>query len=765
MRALACVVAMLFVFSFAASAFAATPEELSGMYGGDFRVAVKDTTLDLNPNTASDEASLHVIGLLYDSLGRLDPVTLLVVPWVADSWSVDTGDQTVDIVLRTDVLWHDDDSAVEADDVKYTYETFYGGYIVDVVSATEVSFDFSGGGGGKFMTEGLQRPLVKLDETTPDEGCGPFALISATVDSVTIGAYDGYFNGRPYLDTMTFDVYQNISQAAIALISEEIDFIGWTLDINDPYDEHNVSGNLTSMGSIEQTHLAISTGYGLEYLFVAFNPIDELASLGLRKALAMAINKEVYLTMEPNTRIVQSPMSPFNVPWYNQSIVEYNAGYYFDEGGNPATNPLPARQELAQLNYIDRDGDGLRERPDGSPIQMTMLGPSSSVDQRKFDIGFNYEGLLSSLGLDITLNTTATDPSGFDVYVDVDKLPLEPAAVRDIPMLAGYDVLHPEIMAALDAADDELDMATRQMYVHQALGLISELVPFVPITSYDAIEAYNRERWDGVVEMVGGIFNFWSGINIHKVQTGSLSVSVSTSQPSVESGSNVTVTVRVLDQGFAAAPGMNVELSADAGTFLSGTGTTDSLGEFQTTYTAPGVSDVTDIGITATTFLATYKGATASTKITVHPAVSKLIVVVSRQAPVLESGGSTLITMAITDQDMIPVDVDASDVYVSVDHAGATLGDPTPVAGSPGEFTASFTGNVTTDTLFKVMVTAMKDGYDAGTGSNDVVVRSWGGVEPPQIEKIESVPDVGILAMVSMTLVALLVIAYRRREH
>ncbi len=755
---------MLFVFSFAASAFAATPEELSGMYGGDFRVAVKDTTLDLNPNTASDEASLHVIGLLYDSLGRLDPVTLLVVPWVADSWSVDTGDQTVDIVLRTDVLWHDDDSAVEADDVKYTYETFYGGYIVDVVSATEVSFDFSGGGGGKFMTEGLQRPLVKLDETTPDEGCGPFELISAAADSVTIGAYDGYFDGRPYLDTMTFDVYQNISVAASALINGDIDFIGWTLGINDPTDVYNVSGTPTSI--IIEPHLAVSYSRGLEYLYAAYNPIDELTSPDLRRALVMAINKELYNLMEPNTRIVQSPMSPFNEPWYNQSIVEYNAGFYFDSTGRQASNPMPALAELAQLNYIDRDGDGLRERPDGSALQMTMLGPSQSVDIRRFDIGYNYEGLLSSLGLNITLNTTATNPSGFDIYVDVDKLPLEPAAIRDIPMLAGYDVLHPEIMTALDAADDELDMATRQMYVHQTLGLISELVPFAPITSYDAIEAYNRERWDGVVEMVGGIFNFWSGINIHKVQTGSLSVSVSTSQPSVESGSNVTVTVRVLDQGFAAVLGINVELSADAGgTFLSGTGTTDSLGEFQTTYTAPGVSDVTDIGITATTFLATYKGATASTKITVHPAVSKLIVVVGRQAPVLESGGSTLITMAITDQDMIPVDVHASDVYVSVDHAGATLGDPTPVAGSPGEFTASFTGNVTTDTLFKVMVTAMKDGYDAGTGSNDVVVRSWGGVEPPQIEKIESIPDVGILAMVSVTLVALLVMAYRRREH
>ncbi len=750
---------MLFVFSFAASAFAATPEELSGMYGGDFRVAVKDTTLDLNPSTVSDEASLHVIGLLYDSLGRLDPVTLLVVPWVADSWSVDTGDQTVDIVLRTDVLWHDDDSAVEADDVEYTYESFYGGYIVDVVSVTEVSFDFSGGGGGKFMTEGLQRPLVKLGETTPDEGCGPFELISAAADSVTIGAYDGYFNGRPYLDTMIFDVYQNISVAASALINGDIDSIGWTLGINDPTDEYNVSGTPTSI--VKEPHLAVYYSHGLEYLFAAYNPIDELTSPDLRRALALAMNKELYNLMEPNTRIVQSPMSPFNEPWYNQSIAEYNAGFYFDSTGRQASNPMPALAELTQLNYLDRDGDGLRERPDGSALQMTMLGPSQSVDIRKFDIGYNYEGLLSSLGLDITLNTTATDPSGFDVYVDVDKLPLEPAAIRDIPMLAGYDVLHPEIMAALDTADDELDIATRQMYVHQALGLISELVPFVPITAYDAIEAVNRERWDGSVEMVGGIFNFWSAINIHKTQTGSLSVSVSTSQPSVESGSNVTVTVRVLDQDFAAVPGMNVELSASIGTFESAIGTTDSLGTFETNYFASSVSDSVDVLIEATAYMQTYAGSTDGIEVTVHPADNPLKVVVSTQTPVIDSGQATTVSAVITDKDGLYVP--GCTVHMTVDLGGATLGTLSEV--TDGQWSASFEGNVTSDTNFRVTAMVEKAGYQEASGFTNVAVRSWGGVEPPQIEKIESIPDVGILAMVSMTLVALLVIAYRRREH
>ncbi|MEE9506223.1 MAG: Ig-like domain-containing protein, partial [Thermoplasmata archaeon] len=450
----------------------------------------------------------------------------------------------------------------------------------------------------------------------------------------------------------------------------------------------------------------------------------------------------------------------FNGYWHSTSLTEYNAGYFYDVTGRQSTNYNAGLHELERLGYFDRDCDGWREAPDGSTLSMTLLGPTLDDDLRKNTIATDFTVLLSNMDLDITMSVTG-DPATFDVYLGMGELGLEPSAIRDLPMLADYSF--GDLNAALDASDDALDMETRQTHVHEAQDLISAHVPFVPLLMYDAIEAYNRDTYGGWVGTVGGINNFWSFTNLQKIQVGSLAVSVELTE--LDSAGNATVTVRVLDGTGGSIEGANVELSADAGTFLSGIGTTDSLGEFQTTFTAPGVSDVTDIGITATTFLATYTGATTSTKITVHPDVSKLIVTVDRHAPILESGGSTSITMVITDQDMIPVGVDASGVYVSVDHAGVTLGDPTPVAGSPGEFTASFTGNVTTDTLFKVTVTAVMDGYDAGTGSTDVVVRSWGGVEPEQIEKIESIPDVGILAMVSVTLVALLVIAYRRREH
>ncbi|MFQ5909215.1 MAG: ABC transporter substrate-binding protein [Thermoplasmata archaeon] len=757
MRPLVCVLTMLFVMSFAASALAATPEDVSGMYGGDFRVAVKDTAMDLNPATASDEASLRMIDLLYDSLGRLDPVTLQVVPWVAEGWSVDQANQTVSVTLRTDVLWHVDDSPVTATDVQHTFETLYGGYDVSVLSPTEVLFDFSGGGGGRFMTEGLQKPLVKSGETTPTEGCGPFELISTTADTVTIGAYSKYFNGRPYLDTVEFKVYQDIDAAAIALIEEEADFIGWTLNVNDPTDMRNVSGIDTNI--MNESHLGVFSGYGFEYLFFGFNPIDELTSQDLRKALSMAINKELFLSMTPNTMIVHSPMNPQNGPWYNQSVVEYNAGYFFDETGRQNTNHITTLIELDRLNYIDRDGDGVREKPDGSALGMMMLGPSLSEDITKANIAITFKDMLIKLGLSVSLNTTATDPSGFDIYLGVDRLSLEPAAIGNIPMLADHS--DPEITAALDAADDAVDATTRQMYVHQALGLISEKALFAPVLSYDAIDAYNRVTYEGWVSTVGGVNNFWSFTNLHMIQAGSLTLSVSTASVSLDSGGNTTVTVRVLDHTGGTVEGATVELSAGTGSFESPTGTTDSLGVFETTYTAPSILDATtDVEIAATAFMPTYQGSTGSSRVTVHPIIDTLDLVVSRNAAIIDSDESTTVTVVITD--LTGAYVGGCDVNMVVDHAGVTLGTPDEV--SDGQWSASFKGNVTTETSFRVTVTAVKDGYETGSGFTNIVVRSWGGVEPKETVTTESIPDIGIVAAISVTLLAMLVIAVRRRE-
>src|SRR2546422_10717792 len=77
---------------------AATHGDLSGLYGGNLRVSVRNAP-NLNPFTATDADSWKVIPLVYDSLARIDPFTPLPAPWGAASWSVSGSTPTVP--LRT----------------------------------------------------------------------------------------------------------------------------------------------------------------------------------------------------------------------------------------------------------------------------------------------------------------------------------------------------------------------------------------------------------------------------------------------------------------------------------------------------------------------------------------------------------------------------------------------------------------------------------------------------------------------------------------
>src|SRR2546422_5018601 len=65
---------------------AATHGDLSGLYGGNLRVSVRNA-LNLNPFTATDADSWKVIPLVYHSLARVDPITPLSAPWAAASWT------------------------------------------------------------------------------------------------------------------------------------------------------------------------------------------------------------------------------------------------------------------------------------------------------------------------------------------------------------------------------------------------------------------------------------------------------------------------------------------------------------------------------------------------------------------------------------------------------------------------------------------------------------------------------------------------------
>src|SRR5256885_17189802 len=124
----------------AARPAAATHGDLSGLYGGNLRVSVRGA-LNLNPFTATDADSWKVIPLVYDSLARIDPVTLLPAPWAAASWSV--AGSTLTVTLRSDLAFHDGSAEAAADEI-YSYNQYK--------TACKGPSDLAVGGSGSTVT-------------------------------------------------------------------------------------------------------------------------------------------------------------------------------------------------------------------------------------------------------------------------------------------------------------------------------------------------------------------------------------------------------------------------------------------------------------------------------------------------------------------------------------------------------------------------------------------------------------------------------------
>jgi ABC-type transport system substrate-binding protein len=114
--------------------------------------------------------------------------------------------------------------------------------------------------------------------------------------------------------------------------------------------------------------------------YVYFNIDDPVlggykpAQVALRRAVAMAynVNEEIRVLREgqgfPATQVVPPNMT----------------GHDPDYDGSVPYDPPAARALLDRFGYVDRDGDGYRDQPDGAPLTLKM-GSDTASDSRQYD--------------------------------------------------------------------------------------------------------------------------------------------------------------------------------------------------------------------------------------------------------------------------------------------------------------------------------------------------------------------------------------------
>ena len=109
--------------------------------------------------------------------------------------------------------------------------------------------------------------------------------------------------------------------------------------------------------------------------------------VALRRAIGLAydIGREIHIARRDQAIAAQSPMAPGTFG-YDEHLRTDNSVY----------DPARAKALLDLYGYIDRNGDGWRDMPDGSPLVLQMATQSSQIDRQFNEI---WQKSMAAVGL------------------------------------------------------------------------------------------------------------------------------------------------------------------------------------------------------------------------------------------------------------------------------------------------------------------------------------------------------------------------------
>lgn len=332
-------------------------------------------------------------GLLYEPLFHYDPVNNEFIPYLAESgeWTSDT---EYVIQLREGMTWTDGE-VLNAEDVVFTFEIAKEAELpytpiwdwmssVEAVDDLTVKFTFSEPHYDEWAGTLYGRYIVPehiWSEIAPEEllsltndhgiGSGPYMYHSVASDRMVWVRNDNWWGndvfGTPkpkYIVDMT-NSSNNIALGM--LMKGEMDLcnnfipgiqmVKQAVDLVTYYDEepYMLSWNTANL-----------------YMNTNVKPMDDSA---FRRALAFAMNKQTIVD-KVYGGLVQAANSTglFNDGWmryYNEDVAnEYGFSY----------DPEKAKTMLDDAGYMDLDGDGWRDMPNGDVISLDVIVPSGWTD-------------------------------------------------------------------------------------------------------------------------------------------------------------------------------------------------------------------------------------------------------------------------------------------------------------------------------------------------------------------------------------------------
>jgi peptide/nickel transport system substrate-binding protein len=242
------------------------------------------------------------------------------------------------------------------------------------------------------MPGSLADPLFLIMDTSIDnsniatEGpvcTGPYAFQSfdPTGDTVVV-KNEYYWEGDVPNDSVILKVIDDQTTRSMALQTGEID-IAYNLKTENLYEfEGNENYNIQELESLRST-----------YAFMNQNGL--LGDLALRQAVLRGLDKETYCEV-----LLEGGATPGKAP------IPPTLDFGFDElNDENSYDPEGAMQILADAGYVDNDGDGYVETPDGEPFSLNFV-----IYTSRAELGVYAQALqvsLKDIGIHVELETVS----------------------------------------------------------------------------------------------------------------------------------------------------------------------------------------------------------------------------------------------------------------------------------------------------------------------------------------------------------------------
>jgi peptide/nickel transport system substrate-binding protein len=463
--------------------------------------------------------------LVFEPLMMLNPADYEnIIPWLATEYSYSDDLATLTYTLREGVQWSDGE-AFSAEDVVFTFEMIQNFPALDTtgvlplvgsVSApdeTTVVVELTGTNSQAHNILSAINPVpehqwaeVEDPVTFTNEnpvGTGPFTEVSRFEDQVfELCRNPNYWQeDRPYVECIQVPAYVGNQDALLMILDGDTDWGGIFIP--------NVEDIYTSQSENYNYYYAPIGPATMLYINTLREPMNDVE---FRRALSAGINYEQ--VMELGFGGIQPRASVTGLTAVAADWISEDAEALALDNGYGFTNLEGAAEMLDEAGYVDADGDGFRNLPNGDPFEIELMVVNGFTDwvssaqimaQNWNDLGINVNAAPVELGTlstnlataqyDISFGLPGIGPTPYNLYRGIlfSGLINEEGLTRSaFPRLTD-----PEIDQLLNDFTLTADREEQQAIVEQLQMFFVEQVPAIPLATIPIWYHYNTTDFTG----------------------------------------------------------------------------------------------------------------------------------------------------------------------------------------------------------------------------------------------------------------------------